>query len=110
MELRVQAGLDRCRRQLSPPLCFYPPLGDSLTGEMIDTLRAVLRAKRVKHVHLKMDTYTACNGALTLSWYRNDFLDTRLDGFETPHCEEPDFSISQCMVFAGMYSSQSWLR
>ncbi|CBN79344.1 conserved unknown protein [Ectocarpus siliculosus] len=74
--------------------------GDSLTGEMIDTLRAVLRATRVKHVHLKMDTYTACDGELTLSWYRNDFLDTRLDGFDTPRCEEPDISISQCMVFA----------
>ncbi|CAN0128968.1 unnamed protein product [Ectocarpus fasciculatus] len=69
---------------------------------MIDTLRAVLRATRVKHVHLKMDTYSACDGALKLSWYRNDFLDTRLDGWDTPHCEEPDMSISQCMVFAGM--------
>ncbi|CAB1096144.1 unnamed protein product [Ectocarpus sp. CCAP 1310/34] len=77
--------------------------GDSLTGEMIDTLAAVLRATLVKHVPLTMDTYTACDGELTLSWYRNDFLDTRTDGFDTVHCEDPDASMSHCMVFAGMY-------
>ncbi|CAM9571411.1 unnamed protein product [Ectocarpus sp. 8 AP-2014] len=83
--------------------------GDSLTGEMIDTLAAVLRATLVKHVHLTMDTYSACDGALTLSWYRNDFLDTRTDGFDTVHCEEPDVSMSHCMVFAGMYSNDATL-
>ncbi|CAM9583244.1 unnamed protein product [Ectocarpus sp. 12 AP-2014] len=74
--------------------------GDSLTGEMIDTLAAVVRATLVKHVPLTMDTYSACDGALTLSWYRNDYLDTRTDGFDTVHCEDPDFSASRCVVFA----------
>ncbi|CAN0404931.1 unnamed protein product [Ectocarpus fasciculatus] len=71
---------------------------------MIDTLAAVLRATLVKHVFLTMDTYSACDGALTLSWYRNDYLDTRTDGFDTVHCEDPDVSMSHCMVFAGMYN------
>ncbi|CAN0336237.1 unnamed protein product, partial [Ectocarpus sp. 12 AP-2014] len=39
-------------------------------------------------------------GALTLSWYRNDYLDTRTDGFDTVHCEDPDLSASRCVVFA----------
>lgn len=93
-------------------LSLPPPphtLGDSLTGEMIDTLAAVVRATLVKHEHLAENTYLACDGALTLSWYRNDYLDTRTDGFDTAHCEDADVSASRCIVFAGMYS-QSWLR
>ncbi|CAM9986379.1 unnamed protein product, partial [Hapterophycus canaliculatus] len=68
-------------------------LGDSLTGQMIDTLAAVLRATVVEHVHLTSDTFSACNGKLAFAWYRNDYLDARTDGFDTIHCEEPDVSM-----------------
>ncbi|CAB1104360.1 unnamed protein product [Ectocarpus sp. CCAP 1310/34] len=75
-----------------------------LTGEMIDTLAVILRATRVEYVPMTGKTYSACDGALTLSWYRNDYLDTRTDGFDTVHCEDPDLSASRCVVFAGMAS------
>lgn len=68
---------------------------------MIDTLAAVLRATVVEHVRLTSDKFSACDGKLTFSWYRNDYLDARTDGFDTIHCEDPDVSMSHCMVFAG---------
>ncbi|CAN0105017.1 unnamed protein product [Scytosiphon promiscuus] len=75
-------------------------VGDSLTGQMIDTLAAILRATVVDHVLLTSDSFSACDGTFEFSWYRNDFLDTRTDGFDTVHCEDPDISMSHCKVFA----------
>ena len=78
--------------------------GDSLTGEMIDTLAIILRAELLDHGTGQIVSFVGCDGRLPFSFYRNDFLDTRTTeesgGFPTEHCEEPDIS-SRCVVFAG---------
>eukprot|EP00903_Cladosiphon_okamuranus_P016384 g15109.t1 len=80
-------------------------VGDSLTGQTVDTLAAILRAKLLEHRQRfrVYDKFSACGGALKFSWYRNDFLDPRTTasgGFETKFCEVGDISKSRCMVFA----------
>ncbi|CAM9751170.1 unnamed protein product [Pylaiella littoralis] len=78
-------------------------VGDSLTGQTVDTLASILNAESLYHQVLAYDKFSACNGALKFSWYRNDFLDPRTTesgGFESVHCEENDVSMSRCVVFA----------
>eukprot|EP00903_Cladosiphon_okamuranus_P017591 g16203.t1 len=79
-------------------------VGDSLTGQMIDTLAIILRAEFVDHLDPNIVKFVGCHGNLNFSWYRNDYLDARTTdetgGFPTEHCEEPEFGRSRCVVFA----------
>lgn len=70
---------------------------------MSTTLASILRADTVvagadNRCH---DEWLACNGALNVTFQRNDFLDTRTDrGFNGMHCEVPDMSSTRCTIFA----------
>lgn len=75
--------------------------GDSLTGQMIDTLAVILRAEILDYRDPNIIKFVGCHGTLKFSWYRNDFLDTRTTGFQSVNCEDPDVSGSRCVVFAG---------
>lgn len=46
------------------------------------------------------DNWSACGGALKVSYYRNDHLDTRTVAFPTRECDVHDISSTRCMVFA----------
>ncbi|CAM9638025.1 unnamed protein product [Ascophyllum nodosum] len=84
--------------------------GDSLSRHMTTTLASVLRADNIiggdgGRCH---DEWSACGGALSLRFQRNDFLDPRTEllfnnstrGFQDGHCEFPNRSRTRCTIFA----------
>ena len=49
------------------------------------------------------DEWSACDGKLTVTFMRNDYLDARTSPFNTVHCEDENrmpVSASHCGVFA----------
>lgn len=61
-------------------------VGDSLTGEMFYTLAIILRAELLDDGSKGVVKFIGCHGRLTLSFSRNDFLDTRATEFPSELC------------------------
>lgn len=77
---------------------------------MTTALASMLRANSTigggdKKCH---DEWSACDGALTVRFQRNDFLDpsteriydNKTQVFDQYHCQRPDYSNTRCTVFA----------
>lgn len=68
-------------------------------GHMTATLAAILRAKSVSIQKDAPHVWSACNGELNISFYRNDYLDILTKSVRATQCDGEDH-FSKCIAFA----------